>query len=240
MSDERDATGSSAPTMRLAEFVTDTRLASIPEATRHEGKRALLDVLGVALGAADMPAVEIARRTALALGGSEQATVWADGRRTSVTNAALVSGIMCHVLDYDDTHLPTILHPSGPLAASALPVAEWRGASGADLLLAYLLGFEVEARVSLSVYPEHYDVGWHITGTAGVLGAAAAAARLLGLNAQKTVWALGAAATQSAGLRESFGSMCKSLHTGKAAQNGVLAAAAPSVPAVPVMCQPTS
>jgi 2-methylcitrate dehydratase PrpD len=161
---------------------------------------------------------------AVELGGAPQATLWADGRKTSVTQAALVNGIMTHILDYDDTHSPTILHPSGPLVAAALPLAEWRAASGRDLLTAYLVGFEVEARVSLSVHPHHYDTGWHVTGTAGTLGAAAAAARLLGLDAERTVWALGAASTQAAGLREMFGSMCKSLHVGKAAANGVLAA----------------
>ncbi|HLH22575.1 MAG TPA: MmgE/PrpD family protein [Chloroflexota bacterium] len=209
---------------RLAEFVTRTRLEDVPPATVHLAKRGILDNLGVALGAADDPGVAIARRVALELGGNAQATLWADGRQTSVTQAALVNGIMSHILDYDDTHLPTILHPSGTLVAAAVPLAEWRGASGADLLAAYLLGFEVEARVSLSVYPEHYDVGWHITGTAGTLGAAGAAARLLGLDVEHTVWALGAAATQAAGLREMFGSMCKSLHVGKAASNGLLAA----------------
>src|SRR5919199_6427821 len=211
-------------TQRLAEFVAGARLADVPAATRHEAKRAILDNLGVALGAADDPGVAIARRVALELGGNPQATLWADGRRTSVTQAALVNGIMSHILDYDDTHLPTILHPSGPLVAATVPLAEWLGSSGRDLLAAYVLGFEVEARVSLSVYPEHYDVGWHITGTAGTLGAAAAAARLLGLDAERTVWALGAAVTQAAGLREMFGSMCKSLHVGKAASNGLLAA----------------
>src|SRR5262249_25991493 len=190
----------------------------------HEAKRAILDNLGVGLGAADDPGVAIARRVAMELGGHPQATLWADGRRTSVTQAALVNGIMTHILDYDDTHLPTILHPSGPLVAAAVPLAEWLGASGEALLAAYIVGFELEARVSLSVYPEHYDVGWHITGTAGTLGAAAAAARLLGLDAERTVWALGAAVTQAAGLREMFGSMCKSLHVGKAASNRVLAA----------------
>jgi 2-methylcitrate dehydratase PrpD len=172
------SSGDPAPrsTRRLAEFVTSTRLEDVPEATRREAKRAILDNLGVALGAADDPGVAIARRVALELGGSPQATLWADGRRTSVTHAALVNGIMSHILDYDDTHLPTILHPSGPLVNAAIPVAEWRGSSGRDVLAAYVLGFEVEARVSLSVYPEHYDVGWHITGTAGTLGAAAASA----------------------------------------------------------------
>lgn len=214
----------SNPTRELAEFVVNARLGDVPATTRHEAQRAILDNLGVGLGAADDPGVAIARRVAMELGGHPQATLWADGRRTSVTQAALVNGIMTHILDYDDTHLPTILHPSGPLVAAALPLAEWQGASGRDFLAAYIVGFEVEARVSLSVYPEHYDVGWHITGTAGTLGAAAAAARLLGLDAEHTVWALGAAVTQASGLREMFGSMCKSLHVGKAGMNGVLAA----------------
>jgi 2-methylcitrate dehydratase PrpD len=220
----QSSAGARHSTRRLAEFVTSTRLEDVPAATRREAKRAILDNLGVALGAADDPGVAIARRVALELGGNSQATLWADGRRTSVTHAALVNGIMSHILDYDDTHLPTILHPSGPLVNAAIPLAEWLGSSGRDVLAAYVLGFEVEARVSLSVYPEHYDVGWHITGTAGTLGAAAASARLLGLGVEQTVWALGAAVTQAAGLREMFGSMCKSLHVGDAARNGILAA----------------
>src|SRR4051812_22388458 len=109
-------------TRRLAEFVVQTRLADIPAPTLHEAKRAILDTLGTALGAARDPGVVIARRVALELGGAPQATLWADGRQTSVTQAALVNGIMTHILDFDDTHLPTILHPSGPLVASALPL----------------------------------------------------------------------------------------------------------------------
>ena len=223
MSEQQVAT-SEGVTARLAAFVTDTRLEQIPSATQHVAKRALLDVLGVALGATEEPAVRIARDVARMLGGARQATLWGTTERTSLTQAALVAGIMAHVLDYDDTHLPTILHPSAPLAAAALPVAEWRRASGAELLAAFLVGFEVEARVALSVCPAHYDAGWHVTGTAGVFGAAAATARLLGLDARRTVAALGAAAAQAAGLREMFGSMCKALHAGKAAENGVLAA----------------
>src|SRR5919202_2262551 len=125
-------------TQQLAEFVTRTRLEDVPPATQHEAKRGILDILGVALGAADDDGVDIARRVALELGGNPQATLWADGRQTSVSQAALVNGIMSHVLDYDDTHLPTILHPSGPLVAAGLPLAEWRHAGGPELLIAYL------------------------------------------------------------------------------------------------------
>src|SRR5919112_5613762 len=117
-------------TRRLAEFVVGARLEDVPAATRREAKRAILDNLGVALGAADDPGVAIARRVALELGGNPQATLWAHGRQTSVAQAALVNGIMSHILDYDDTHLPTILHPSGTLVCAAVPLAEWQGGGG--------------------------------------------------------------------------------------------------------------
>src|SRR5204862_7304057 len=131
---------------------------------------------------------------------------------------------MSHILDYDDTHLPTILHPSGPLVNAAIPLAEWLGSSGRDVLAAYVLGFEMEARVSLSVYPEHYDVGWHITGTAGTLGAAAASARRLGLDARRTARALGAAGTQAVGRRGGCRAVVRELHDGSTASEGPRAA----------------
>ena len=125
--------------------------------------------------------------------------------------------------DFDDTHVVAV-HPSAPVLPALLALAEWKGASGAELVHAFVVGVETECRVGLSVFPAHYMVGWHITGTAGVFGAAAAAGKLLGLNEQQMVWALGIAATQSSGLREMFGSMCKSLHPGRAAQGGLMAA----------------
>lgn len=127
------------------------------------------------------------------------------------------------MLDFDDTHVRAI-HPSAPVLPALLALAEWRKASGAELAHAFILGVEAEERVGLCVFPEHYAIGWHITGTAGVFGAAAAAGRLLGLDERQMTWALGIAATQSSGLREMFGSMCKSLHPGRAAQSGLTAA----------------
>ena len=143
--------------------------------------------------------------------------------RVDILHAALLNGISSHVLDFDDTHARAI-HPSAPVLPALLALAEWRKVSGADLVHAFVLGVEAEERVGLSVFPEHYEAGWHITGTAGVFGAAAAAGKLLGLDERQMAWALGIAATQSAGLREMFGSMCKSLHPGRAAQNGLTAA----------------
>jgi 2-methylcitrate dehydratase PrpD len=140
-----------------------------------------------------------------------------------ILSAALINGISSHVLDFDDTQAEAI-HPSSPVLPALLALAEWRGFSGAEIAHAFVLGVEVECRIGRSVFPQHYDAGWHITGTAGVFGAAAAAGKLLGLNEQQMAWALGIAATQSAGLREMFGSMCKCLHPGRAAQNGLHAA----------------
>jgi 2-methylcitrate dehydratase PrpD len=128
------------------------------------------------------------------------------------------------VLDYDDTHLKTIIHPAGPVASALLALAEARPISGQDLLTALIVGVEVECRIGNAVYPPHYDRGWHITGTTGVFGAAAAVGKVIGLNAQQMRWAFGLAATQSSGFREMFGTMTKSFHPGRAAQNGMFAA----------------
>lgn len=211
-------------TSDLVSFAASTRFGDLPADVVRESKRCILDFLGVAIGAADDTAPRIAIDTARELGGSPQATVLAYGTRTSVVQAALVDGILSHVLDFDDTHIPTILHPTGPLMAAGLPIAEWKTCSGQELIAAHVVGFEVAARASLAIYPEHYDRGWHMTGTTGTLGAAVSAGRLLQLESGRMMHAVGIAATQAAGHREQFGAMTKSLHSGKAASNGVLAA----------------
>ena len=146
------------------------------------------------------------------------------GDRVDVMLAALMNGITSHTFDFDDTHLKTVIHPSGPVASAILALSERKPLNGNDFIHAFILGVEAECRIGNAVYPEHYDVGWHITGTAGVFGAAAAAGRLLGLNEQQMIWAIGLAAAQPVGLREMFGSMTKSFHPGRAAQNGLTAA----------------
>src|SRR5262249_49307 len=153
-----------------------------------------------------------------------QASLLGRKERIDALNAALLNGMSGHVLDFDDTHLKTIIHPTGPVAACLLAVAEWRPVGGRGFLGAFILGVEAECRIGNAVYPAHYDIGWHITGTAGVFGAAAAAGRLLGLDEGRMTWALGIAGTQSAGFREMFGTMCKSFHPGRAAQGGLTAA----------------
>src|SRR4029079_18461437 len=144
--------------------------------------------------------------------------------RRYVHHAALMNGISSHVLDFDDTHPKTIIHPAAPVIPALLALAERQPMSGSDFLTALVIGAEVECRIGNMVYPKHYDAGWHITGTAGVFGAAAAIGKLLGLQHQHMLWAIGLATTQASGLREMFGSMGKAFHPGRSAQSGYLAA----------------
>ena len=152
--------------------------------------------------------------------GPAQASLLGRRERFDVMNAAFINGVSSHIFDFDDTHLRTIVHPAGPVASAIMALSEYRPVSGADFLHALILGAEVECRIANAVYPAHYDIGWHITGTVGPFGAAAAAGKLLKLSEQQMVWALGLAATQPVGLREMFGTMTKSFHPGRAAQNG--------------------
>ena len=139
-------------------------------------------------------------------------------------DAALANGTAAHALDYDDMCFVSLAHPSAPLVAAALAAAEAAGASGRALLDAYVVGFEIEARLGRAMNPRHYQRGWHCTSTLGTIGAAAAAARLLGLDATARGHALAIAASEASGLKENFGTMVKPLHAGLAARNGVLAA----------------
>jgi 2-methylcitrate dehydratase PrpD len=207
----------------LARYLVDSRWEDIPGPVRHEASRALLNWLGCAVGACRHETVERALAAVRPFCGAPQAAILGRTERADILHAALINGISSHVLDFDDTHVRAI-HPSAPVLPALLAVAEWRPVTGAQFVHAFVLGVEAEERVGLSVFPEHYEAGWHITGTAGVFGAAAAAGRLLGLDERQMAWALGIAATQAAGLQEMFGSDCKSLHPGRAAQNGLTAA----------------
>jgi 2-methylcitrate dehydratase PrpD len=207
----------------LARYLVNSRWEDIPQRVRHEASRALLNWLGCAVGSCRHETVERALTALQPFCGPPQAAVLGRSERVDILNAALLNGISSHVLDFDDTHAKAI-HPSAPVLPALLAYAEWRRITGAELVHAFVLGVEAEERVGLSVFPEHYEAGWHITGTAGVFGAAAAAGKLLGLDEQRMAWALGIAATQAAGLQEVFGSDCKSLHPGRAAQNGLTAA----------------
>src|SRR5688572_7206894 len=211
-------------TRTLARFIVDHRYAGIPDGVRHEAARSFLNWVGCAVGGSRHETVERALAALAPFSGPAESTVLGRGDRLDIMQTALMNGITSHTFDFDDTHLKTVIHPSGPVASAILALAERRTVKGEDFMHAFILGVEAECRIGNSVYPAHYDVGWHITGTAGVFGAAAAAGRLLGLSEQQMTWALGIAATQSCGLREMFGTMCKPFHPGNAARNGLLAA----------------
>src|SRR5207344_3258997 len=156
--------------------------------------------------------------------GPPTASVLGRAERLDPLHVSLMNGISSHVYDYDDTTPKNYSHPTSPVASALFAYASANRVSGRDFMLAFILGFEAESRVANVVYPAHYDVGWHITGTAGVFGAATAIGRLLGLSVQEMIWAIGLAATQAAGLREMFGSMAKAFHPGRSAQNGYVSA----------------
>ena len=211
-------------TRTLAAYIVDSRYDDLPANVRKEGVRTLLNYVGVAVGGSHTETVAHAIAALSPFVGPKQATLMGRRERFDIMNAAFVNGVSSHIFDFDDTHLKTIIHPGGVVIAATLAMAEYRPCSGKDFLNAVVLGVETACRIGNAVYPNHYDVGWHITGTAGVFGATAAAGKLLGLTTQQMVWALGLAASQPVGLRESFGSMNKSFNPGRAASNGLFAA----------------
>ncbi len=206
---------------RLAGFTVS---GSPPPAARARAAEAVLDTVGVMLAGAVEPAARIVQAT-LADEGPGRAVVAGTALRLSPSNAALANGTAAHALDYDDMCFVSLAHPSAPLAAAALATAEQAHAAGAALVDAYVVGFEIEARLGTAMNPRHYERGWHCTSTLGTIGAAAAASRLLGLDAGAAGHALAIAASEASGLKENFGTMVKPLHAGLAARNGVLAAA---------------
>ncbi len=189
-----------------------------------EGKRGVLDWLGCALAGSRHSTLDILLAVLQEAGGSSQATVFGRGLRLGFLDAPIANGQAGHLLDYDDTHLGgTLLHASSPTLAALFSVAERQTVSGAEFLLAYAVGFEAGVRTGRTA-PGHHKGGWHLTGTLGSIAAGVAAAKLLGLDAKRLVQAMAIAATQSAGMQQNRGTMCKSFHAGKAASSGVLAA----------------
>ena len=177
-----------------------------------------------ALAVSDEPALRTAIRVLGPFPAAAPAGLIGRPERADPMNAAFLNAVAANLLDFDDTHLATVIHPTAPVAPPALALAETRGLSGADLLLAFVLGAEVTCRIGNAVSPGHYARGWHITATCGVFGAAAAAAKLLRLTTAETWHALGIAAGQSAGLVENLASRAKNVGVGNAARNGLFAA----------------
>lgn len=211
-------------TRALAEFVQTSRWEDVPEVVRHEAKRSLVNFFAVSLGSCKDPTIDKAAAVLGRFSAGRSATLIGRGERTDLLNAAALNAMSANVFDFCDTHAPTIIHPTSPVAPALIALAEARPVSGAQLLHAFVLGVQVACRIGNAVSPWHYDRGWHITSTCGVFGAAAGSGKLLGLDARQFHWAFGGAASQACGLVETLGTMAKSLAVGNAARNGLLSA----------------
>lgn len=214
-----------AATGELAAGLAGAARAGLPDDVRRETLRSLLNVVGTSVGAAGTAEVDLLVRHAQACGASGNSPV--PGRRETLeaSQAALVTGFAAHRDDFDDTHLATVVHPGAAVLAAALPFVARDDVAPLRLLDALALGIETQLRVALAMTPSHYDQGWHVTGTVGPLGAAVTAALLRGTDDEQLTEAIAIASSMSLGHRQGFGTMVKPFHPGKAAANGLLAAA---------------
>ncbi|MDB5830743.1 MAG: hypothetical protein JWR14_573 [Caballeronia sp.] len=211
-------------TRTLASFVAQVQWEDIPPKVRHEAKRALVNYFAVALAGCSDPGISKAVNVYGRFSSGREAGLVGRGERTDILNAAALNAMSANVFDFDDTHLPTIIHPTAPVAAPLFALAQKSSLSGKQWLLAFVLGVEIECRLGNAVSPGHYQRGWHITSTCGVFGAAAAIGKALSLDNTQLGWAFGNASAQSSGLVETLGSMSKSISVGNAARNGLLSA----------------
>jgi 2-methylcitrate dehydratase PrpD len=211
-------------TAELAKFVANTTYDDLPPEVVRETKRSLLNWMGVAIGAAWHESVDILLKLSEEVGGPAQVGVYGRKERVDALEGALINGMSSHIFDFDDTHLRTVIHPSAPIAPAVLSVAEWKGGSAKDVITAFAVGVEACLRIGNSVYPDHYNVGWHITGTTGVFGSAIGVSKMLSHDEQAIRHAIGLAAAQPTGIREMFGTMTKPFHPGKAAMDGLRSA----------------
>ncbi len=211
-------------TQMLARKSAALQYGDLPRDAHELARQCILDYFGVALAGAGDELVRLLLDELAEAGGATQASVIGHQTRLPALSAALVNGVAGHALDYDDVNMAMPGHPSVAILPGLLAVAELRHSSGREVITAFVAGYETACRIGAAVQPGHYNLGFHSTGTVGAFGAAAACARLLGLDAEATAMALGIAGTQAAGLKSQFGTMCKPFHAGKAAHNGLLAA----------------
>jgi 2-methylcitrate dehydratase PrpD len=216
------------PATNLTQFLAlqaaSLRWEDIPQPAKAVARQCLLDYLGVAIAGAGELLVLMLLDEMREAGGAGQASIIGHAAVLPVLSAALVNGAAAHALDYDDVNVAMPGHPSVVILPALLALAELKRASGRELGTAFVAGYETECRIGAALQPGHYGLGFHATATLGSIGAAAACARLLDLPPPASAAALGIAATQAAGLKSQFGTMCKPFHAGKAAQNGLLAA----------------
>ena len=211
-------------TARLAQFIVESRWSDIPLTLRREAQRSILNHLGCALGSCRDGVIERALAVIDRFSGPRVATVVGRSERLDILSAASINAMSSNLLNFDDTHVPTVIHPSASVAPPLLAWSEHRRVSGPELLHAFILGVETSCRIGNSVSPWHYSHGFHITSTCGVFGSAAAIGKVIGLTGQQMTWALGNAANQSCGLVESLPDMARSIAVGNSARNGIVAA----------------
>jgi 2-methylcitrate dehydratase PrpD len=211
-------------THALAEHAMALTFDALPDDVVEVAKHCLLDWIGVTLAGLQEPLTQILIDQVTSDGGAAQASLIGDGRKVNMAQAALINGSGSHALDFDDVQERLHGHPSAPVAPVVLALAEMNGNPGRDVLTAFVAGVEVECRINPFMGDSHYERGWHSTATIGTFGAAVGAAHMRGFDGEKCALAMGVAGTQAAGLRSMFGTMCKPLHAGKAAQNGLFAA----------------
>jgi 2-methylcitrate dehydratase PrpD len=208
---------------RLAERASEVRLGSVPDEAIATAKLAILDTIGVTLAGSGEDCAKIAAR-ALDGGAPGVATLFGQDGRASALDAATINGTASHALDFDDCSNTLGGHPSAPIVPGLWAIAEREGSSGADVLQAYITGFEVETKIGRAVNFHHYEKGWHPTATLGTFGAAAAVAKLFRLDAEAFARSLSIAASMASGLKANFGTMTKPFHVGQTARNGLYAA----------------
>lgn len=213
-------------TRQLAERVAAFEYKDLPDDVARLARQCFLDWAGITMAGSNEELVAILERVLDEGGDSNKprATFVGDGRQLSPMDAALLNGAASHALDYDDVNNAMMGHPTVPIVAGLLALAEREDASGADFLNAFVAGYETECRIGAAMGGSHYAGGWHATATIGTFGAAAACSRLLGLDAERTAHAFGIAGSSAAGLKSMFGSMTKPLQAGRASQNGLMAA----------------
>jgi 2-methylcitrate dehydratase PrpD len=207
----------------LAKRIHALRYDDLPPAAIHWARVGILDYLGVTLAGSREPAPRLALE-ALGTPAPGASTVFGTGKRLGVLDAALVNGTASHALDFDDCNNTIGGHPSVPILPALFALADEKGARGHDFILAYVTGFEVETKIAMGVHFHHYTKGWHPTATLGIFGAAAACAKLLGLNEERTAAAIAIAASLASGIKANFGTMVKPLHVGHCTRNGLFAA----------------
>lgn len=207
----------------LSKFIKEIRYVDYPEEAKNTAKTAITDCIGVMIGGIKTDVGQIILQYAQEFETQKVSTVIGEGIKTTPETAALINGTLSHAIDFDDINTSLIGHPSVNLVPSIFALGEYLNSSGEDIVLAYLTGFEVQAKLGKLFNPSHYEAGWHSTATLGTFGATAACSKLLDLSAEEIQMALGIAASLASGLRDNFGTMTKPLHAGRAAQNGILA-----------------